>query len=59
MEQMRMFCLLAILSLSIGAFAQGGSASLRPAASPAPQAQASPAAPATFASVVDRQVSHL
>jgi hypothetical protein len=56
MEQMRMFCLLAILSLSIGAFAQGGSAPA-PAASPAPQAQASPAPPATFASLVDRQVS--
>jgi hypothetical protein len=53
---MRMFCLLAILSLSIGAFAQGGSAPA-PAASPAPQAQASPAPPATFASLVDRQVS--
>jgi len=56
MEQMRMFCLLAILSLSIGAFAQGGSAPA-PAASPAPQAQASAAPPATFASLVDRQVS--
>ncbi len=56
MKQMRTFCLLAILSLSIGAFAQGGSAPA-PAASPAPQAQASPAPPATFASLVDRQVS--
>src|SRR5579864_1233066 len=57
MKQMRTFCLLAILSLSIGAFAQGGAKPAAPAASPAPQAQASPAAPATFASVVDRQVS--
>ena len=57
MKQMRTFCLLAILSLSIGAFAQGGTKPAAPAASPAPQAQASPAAPATFASVVDRQVS--
>jgi len=61
MKQMRIFCLLAILSLSIGAFAQGGAKpaapAASPAASPAPQAQASPAAPATFASVVDRQVS--
>jgi hypothetical protein len=57
MKQMRIFCLLAILSLSIGAFAQGGTKPAAPAASPAPQAQASPALPATFASVVDRQVS--
>src|SRR5579864_2501853 len=56
MKQMRTFCLLAILSLSIGAFAQGGAKPAAPAASPAPQAQASPA-PATFASLVDRQVS--
>jgi hypothetical protein len=57
MKQMRIFCLLAILSLSIGAFAQGGTKPAAPAASPAPQAQTSPAPPATFASVVDRQVS--
>lgn len=57
MKQTRTLCLLAILSLSIGAFAQGGAKPAAPAASPAPQAQASPAAPATFASVVDRQVS--
>ena len=57
MKQMRTFCLLAILSLSIGAFAQGGTKPAAPAAAAAPQAQASPAPPATFASVVDRQVS--
>jgi len=57
MKQMRTFCLLAILSLSIGAFAQGGTKPAAPAASPAPQAQPSPAAPATFTSLVDRQVS--
>ncbi len=65
MKQMRMFCLLAILSLSIGAFAQGGAKPAAPAASPAPQAQASPApqsqatpAPITsLAALVDRQVS--
>jgi len=55
MKQMRTFCLLAILSLSIGAFAQGGAAPSTPAATPAPQA--APAPPATFASLVDRQVS--
>ncbi len=58
MKQMRMFCLLAILTFAVSAFAQGGAKPAAPAASPAPQAQASPAAPATFASVVDRQVSH-
>jgi len=57
MKQMRTFCLLAILSLSIGAFAQGGTKPAAPGASPAPQAQASPAPPSTFASLVDRQVS--
>ena len=58
MKQMRMFCLLAILTFAVSAFAQGGAKPAAPAASPAPQAQASPAAPATFASVVDRQVSN-
>ncbi len=57
MKQMRMFCLLAILTFAVSAFAQGGAKPAAPASSPAPQAQASPAAPATFASVVDRQVS--
>ena len=57
MKQMRMFCLLAILTFAVSAFAQGGAKPAAPAASPASQAQASPAAPATFASVVDRQVS--
>ena len=61
MKQMRVFCLLAILSFAVGAFAQGGTKpaapAASPAASPAAQAQPSPAAPATFASLVDRQVS--
>jgi hypothetical protein len=57
MKQLRMFCLLAILAFAVGAFAQGGTKPATPAASPAPQAQASPAPPATFALVVDRQVS--
>ncbi len=57
MKQMRMFCLLAILTFAVGAFAQGGAKPASPAASPAPQAQASPAPPATFASLVDRQIS--
>jgi hypothetical protein len=57
MKQMRMFCLLAVLTFAVGAFAQGGAKPAAPAASPAPQAQASPAPPATFASLIDRQVS--
>jgi len=61
MKQMRTLSLLAVLSLATIAFAQGGAKpaapAASPAASPAPQAQASPAPPATFASLVDRQVS--
>jgi hypothetical protein len=57
MKQIRLLCLLAILTFAVSAFAQGGTTPAAPTASPAPQAQASPAAPATFASLVDRQVS--
>jgi hypothetical protein len=57
MKHQRMLCLLASLTISVSAFAQGGTKPAAPAASPAPQAQASPAPPATFASLVDRQVS--
>jgi DinB family protein len=61
MKQMRTFCLLAILSLSIGAFAQGGTKpaapAASPAASPAPQAQATPAPITSLSALVDRQVS--
>jgi len=57
MKQIRTFCLLAILAFAVGAFAQGGTAPSTPAATPAPQAQAAPAPPATFAALVDRQVS--
>jgi hypothetical protein len=53
MKQMRILCLLAILTFAVGAFAQGGAKPAAPAASPA----ASPAPPATFASLVDKQVS--
>ena len=53
MKQMRILCLLAILTFAVGAFAQGGAKPAAPSASPA----ASPAPPATFASLVDRQVS--
>jgi hypothetical protein len=56
MKHLRTFCLLAILTFAVGAFAQGGTTPT-PSASPAPQAQASPAPAATISSVVDRQVS--
>jgi DinB family protein len=55
MKQVRIFCLLAVLSLAIAATGQNKPAA--PAATPAPQAQAAPQPPATIASVVDRQVS--
>jgi hypothetical protein len=57
MKQMRTFCLLAILSLSVGAFAQGGTKPAAPAASPAPQAQSTPAPITSLSALVDRQVS--
>jgi len=56
-----MLCLLAILSLAVGAVSQGqGAAPAAKPATPAPQAQASPQPaqpPPTFASMADRQVS--
>jgi hypothetical protein len=61
MKQMRVFCLLAILTFAVSAFAQGGAKpaapAASPAASPAPQAQATPAPITSFAALVDRQVS--
>src|SRR5438270_9459040 len=61
MKYIRMFCLLAILSLAVGAVSQGqGAAPAAKPATPAPQAQASPQPaqpPPTFASMADRQVS--
>jgi uncharacterized damage-inducible protein DinB len=53
MKNLRIVCLLAILSLGTVAFAQGAGA----AAAPSPKAQASPAPAATLSSVVDRQVA--
>ncbi|MGZ7100090.1 MAG: hypothetical protein ACXVJ8_16575, partial [Candidatus Angelobacter sp.] len=59
MKQIRTLCLLAVLSLALGGFAQSGKTPAAPSPTPAPspQAQASPAPPATISSVVDRQVS--
>jgi hypothetical protein len=56
MKQIRILLLLAVLSLSIGAFAQAGAPAAKPA-TPAPQAQTTPEPPASVASTVDRQVS--
>jgi hypothetical protein len=53
MKNLRIVCLLAILSLGTVAFAQGAGA----AAALSPKAQASPAPAATLSSVVDRQVA--
>jgi len=61
MKQMRVFCLMAILTFAVSAFAQGGAKpaapAASPAASPAPQAQATPAPITSLAALVDRQVS--
>jgi hypothetical protein len=57
MKQMRVFCLLAIMTFAVGAFAQGGTKPAAPAASPAPQAQATPAPITSLSALVDRQVS--
>src|SRR6185503_10286704 len=61
MKQMRVFCLLAIMSFAVSAFAQGGTKPAAPAASPAasPAAQAQPTPPpiTSLSALVDRQVS--
>jgi hypothetical protein len=58
MKNLRMLCLLAILGLAVGIVSQGQAAApaAKPA-TPAPQAQASPQPPPTFASMADRQIS--
>jgi hypothetical protein len=60
MKHLRIACLLVIFSAAIATVSQGqGAAAAAKPATPAPQAQASasPAPAATFASLVDRQVS--
>ena len=56
MKYLRTLCLLAVLSLTIGGFTQGGKPAA-PAASPAPQAQQSPQPPPTVASMLERQIT--
>ncbi len=61
MKQMRTFCLLAMLTFAVGAFAQGGTKPATPAPSPAtsaaPSAQATPTPLTTISAIADRQVS--
>jgi hypothetical protein len=56
MKQLRSFLFLLVLSCAIGAFAQAGAPSAKPA-TPAPQAQTAPEPASSVAAVVDRQVS--
>jgi uncharacterized damage-inducible protein DinB len=57
MNHLRILCLLLVLSVAIAAMGQG-TAPGKPAA-PAPQAQTTPTAPPTIASMVDRQITQL
>jgi uncharacterized damage-inducible protein DinB len=59
MKHLRTICMLAVLTVSITAisYGQGAAPAAKPAA-PAPQAQASPQAAPTFASMVERQVAN-
>jgi len=57
MKHFRTLFLAAFLVFAAVAFTQSGAKPAAPAQSPAPQAQASPQPPATFASLVDRQIS--
>ena len=56
MKHLRILLLLLVLSFSMGAFGQGGAES-KPAATPAPQAQTTPAPISSLSALVDRQVS--
>jgi hypothetical protein len=56
MNYLRIFLLSIVLSVAMGAFAQGGAPSPKPV-TPAPQTQTAPEPAASIASVVDRQVS--
>src|SRR5262249_34876299 len=53
MKHIRMLCLLAVLSLAVGAMAQGKPASAPP---PAPQPQPTPQPPPTIGGAVDTQI---
>lgn len=55
MKLLRVFLLMVVLSVAVGALAQGGSAT-KPS-TPSPQAQTAPEPPDSIAAVVDREIS--
>jgi hypothetical protein len=57
MKHLRILLLLLVLSFSMGVFAQGAPTGSKPAATPAPQAQTTPAPISSLSALVDRQVS--
>ena len=57
MKHLRILLLLLVLSFSMGVFAQGAATNPKPAATPAPQAQTTPAPVSSLSALVDRQVS--
>jgi hypothetical protein len=56
MKLVRVFLLMVVLSVTVGAFAQGGASGTKPA-TPPPQAQTAPESPNSIADVVDREIS--
>ncbi|HWX55859.1 MAG TPA: DinB family protein [Verrucomicrobiae bacterium] len=56
MKHLRVFCLLAVLTLAAGALAQGSGVPAKPAGA-APQAQTTPQPAPTISSIIDRQIS--
>jgi DinB family len=59
MKHLRIFCLLLVLSLAVGALGQAAGAPAAKPAAPAAPAQTTPQPPPTIAGVVDRQVTQL
>ncbi len=57
MKHLRILLLLLVLSFSMGVFAQGAATNAKPAATPAAQAQTTPAPISSLSALVDRQVS--
>jgi hypothetical protein len=57
MKHLRILLLLLVLSFSMGVFAQGAATDSKPAATPAPKAQTTPAPISSLSALVDRQVS--
>jgi len=57
MKHLRILLLLLVLSFTMGVFAQRAATDAKPAATPAPQAQTTPAPISSLSALVDRQVS--